>query len=93
MTSDNTGPDSLAGILTRLDTDMESIQFSDVISVIDDNYDYTPTGFSNGLGEDRSVNEAGSNEGSCKIFSFVLSAHILSIAPKDSMPISARGRK
>ena len=70
MTSDKTQPDSLAGILTRMDTDMESIQFSDVISVIDDNYDYTPTRFSNGLGEDRSVNEAGNNEGSCKIFSF-----------------------
>jgi hypothetical protein len=49
---------------------MENIRFQDVIRAIDDNYDYTPTRFINGVGDDRLVNEAGTNEGSCKIFSF-----------------------
>ena len=70
MTSDSTSSDSLASILTRLATDMQGIQFQDVISVIDDNYDYSPTAFTNGISDDRLFNEAGSNEGSCKIFCF-----------------------
>jgi hypothetical protein len=49
---------------------MENIRFQDVISAIDRNYDYTPTRFINGVGDDLLVNEAGTNEGSCKIFSF-----------------------
>lgn len=44
----------------------ETIEFSQVMAVIDDNYRYTPTRFSNG----EVINEAGSNEGSCKIFYF-----------------------
>ena len=43
-----------------------AIQFSDVIATIDNNYTFTPTAFSNG--EIR--NEAGQNNGSCKIFAF-----------------------
>lgn len=38
--------------------------------MIDDNYSYVATRFSNGLDDDRLVNEAGQNEGSCKIFAF-----------------------
>ena len=70
MTSEDAPSDSLARILTGLATDMENIRFQDVIRAIDDNYDYTPTRFINGVGDDRLVNEAGTNEGSCKIFSF-----------------------
>lgn len=44
----------------------DSIEFTDVMAVIADNYDYTPVAFTNG--DLRS--EAGSNEGSCKIFYF-----------------------
>jgi hypothetical protein len=44
----------------------ESIQFSEVIAHIDSQYDFTPTRFTNG----NTVNEAGQNNGSCKIFSF-----------------------
>jgi len=46
------------------------IAFNETILVISDNYHYTPTEFSNGLGECALVNEAGTNEGSCKIFAF-----------------------
>lgn len=44
----------------------ENITFSEVISHIDAHYDFTPTRFTNGT----AVNEAGQNNGSCKIFSF-----------------------
>lgn len=44
--------------------------FEDCINMIQANFDYTPTRFSNGLSDTAVVNEAGKNEGSCKIFAF-----------------------
>ncbi|NIF06823.1 HopJ type III effector protein [Chryseobacterium sp. Tr-659] len=44
----------------------ETIQFNDVIAHIDANYDFTPTAFQNG----DAANQAGQNNGSCKVFSF-----------------------
>ncbi len=46
------------------------VEFEQVMAVIDQDYDYTPTTFYNGMGNNRVSNEAGSNEGSCKIFAF-----------------------
>ncbi len=46
------------------------VEFEQVMEVIDNDYDYTPTRFYNGIDNDKLVNEAGSNEGSCKIFAF-----------------------
>ena len=40
------------------------------MAVINESYQYTPTTFTNGLGEQAVTNEAGTNEGSCKIFAF-----------------------
>lgn len=40
------------------------------MQVIEDNYIYTPSRFTNGNGSSRVINEAGNNEGSSKIFSF-----------------------
>lgn len=40
--------------------------FEDTIAVIESHYDYSPTRFNNG----ELINEAGTNEGSCKIFAF-----------------------
>ncbi|MGD8742787.1 MAG: HopJ type III effector protein [Granulosicoccaceae bacterium] len=57
-------------LLDCIRTTPETIRFSDVIEVIDKHYQYTPTRFSNGAGETAIVNEAGCNEGSCKIFAF-----------------------
>lgn len=45
---------------------LPTLQFSDTMSVIDALYDFTPGGFSNG----GTRNEAGENNGSCKLFSF-----------------------
>ena len=53
-------------ILEQLEQSLESIEFNDVIAYIDSNYDFTPTEFRNG----NTVNEAGQNNGSCKVFSF-----------------------
>lgn len=46
------------------------IDFEDTIQVITDNFEYTPTAFTNGLGDGQVHNQAGQNEGSCKIFAF-----------------------
>ncbi|WP_286237384.1 HopJ type III effector protein [Neptuniibacter halophilus] len=43
-----------------------ALDFEDCIQVISDNYSYTPVAFTNG----ELKNEAGQNEGSCKIFAF-----------------------
>jgi UDP-2,3-diacylglucosamine pyrophosphatase LpxH len=48
----------------------EKIEFDQVMQVIEENYNYTPTCFTNGNGDMQVINEAGNNEGSCKIFSF-----------------------
>ncbi|SFI56622.1 HopJ type III effector protein [Kaistella treverensis] len=53
-------------ILNQLRTSPETINFKEVIAYIDEHYDFTPTKFTNG----NTVNEAGENSGSCKIFSF-----------------------
>jgi hypothetical protein len=46
----------------------QTIQFQDVMQIIDEYYQYTPTKFTNGKNDDTIINEAGQNEGSCKIF-------------------------
>ncbi|UTM59131.1 HopJ type III effector protein [Photobacterium sp. CCB-ST2H9] len=48
----------------------ESVVFEHVLNVINAHYNYQPTAFSNGIGNDTLANEAGSNEGSCRIFAF-----------------------
>lgn len=57
---------TLQQLLSRLREQPDTIEFDDVMAVIDDYYDYSPTRFSNGS----IINEAGSNEGSCKVFAF-----------------------
>jgi hypothetical protein len=52
----------------------EDVSFEQVISTIDERFLYTPTRFTNGQGAFQVINEAGSNEGSCKIFAFGLLA-------------------
>ncbi|PTT78484.1 MULTISPECIES: HopJ type III effector protein [unclassified Chryseobacterium] len=53
-------------LFEQLEKSPQEIQFKDVISFIDEHYDFTPTKFTNG----NTVNEANQNNGSCKIFSF-----------------------
>lgn len=53
-------------LFEELGKSREEIQFNEVIALIDKNYDFIPTKFTNG----NTVNEANQNNGSCKIFSF-----------------------
>lgn len=52
--------------LKQLQENPKSITFQDTINVIEENYDFKPTAFKN----ENQHNNAGENNGSCKIFSF-----------------------
>ena len=52
--------------LQRLKQSPESVAFNDCITLIDSLYEFCPTAFRNGA----LFNEAGQNNGSCKLFSF-----------------------
>lgn len=57
---------SVNALINKLTKTPEAIEFSEVIDVIQRYYYYTATSFTNG----DVINQAGSNEGSCKIFTF-----------------------
>ncbi|MES2240552.1 MAG: HopJ type III effector protein [Bacteroidota bacterium] len=57
---------SIQSFLEKLKQTPESITFPETIAVIEENYDFTPTAFQNG----NTYNAAGTNSGSCKLFSF-----------------------
>lgn len=61
---------SVESLLARLRQVPDTVSFDEVIAIINATYHYTPTLFTNGIGEYKLVNEAGKNEGSCKIFAF-----------------------
>lgn len=61
---------TLQTLISQLQNSPQTVQFSDVMETIATSYNYTPTRFTNGIGEHQVINEAGSNEGSCKIFAF-----------------------
>lgn len=46
------------------------VEFAHVMAVITEHYDYQAATFYNGLKDDTLKNDAGTNEGSCKIFAF-----------------------
>ncbi|UWX62563.1 HopJ type III effector protein [Chryseobacterium oranimense] len=64
----------------QLKNNPETIQFKEVISYIDEHYDFTPTLFKNG----DTVNEAGQNNGSCKVFSF---AKLQGLSKEQTLPL------
>ena len=57
---------NLEQLLNTLNTAPETVAVADVIAVIDEAYVFTATAFKNG----NTQNDAGSNNGSCKIFAF-----------------------
>lgn len=67
-------------ILEQLKNDADSIQFNDVISYIDENYEFTPTQFKNG----ETINEENQNNGSCKVFSF---AKLNNLSTEDTLAL------
>ena len=56
----------LETLLHQLHDTPEKVTFDDTMGVIDALYEFTPTTFQNG----NQLNEAGKNNGSCKLFSF-----------------------
>ena len=57
---------SLEGFIKKLNTSPDLIDFKDTIILIDEEYSYTHTSFTNG----DLYNQAGENEGSCKLLYF-----------------------
>lgn len=64
----------------QLKNNSENIQFKDVIAYIDEHYDFTPVTFKNG----NTVNEAGQNNGSCKVFCF---AKLQNLSKEEVLPL------
>jgi hypothetical protein len=64
--------------LQTLEAAPDSINFNTTIAVIDAHYDFTPTAFRNG----ELQNEAGQNNGSCKVFSF---ARLHKLSPQQTL--------
>jgi len=63
---------NLNELLTAIEVEPEYLQFDDVIETIDNEYTYTPSKFTIGQGDDTVINEAETNEGSCKILAFAI---------------------
>jgi hypothetical protein len=61
---------TLNDFIESLDHQIDNTSFQQTMEVISEFYTYTPTRFINGLGDQAVINEAGSNEGSCKLFAF-----------------------
>ncbi len=73
---------TLEALLNIINNNSNDIEFDNVIETINSNFTYTPTRFSNGMDEDIVINEAGTNEGSCKIFAF---AHMTGLSKEQTL--------
>lgn len=61
---------STEALIQKIKTRPNEVSFNEVIESITSTYNYIPSRFCNGLANDQVINEAGANEGSCKIFAF-----------------------
>ena len=68
---------NLESFLEKLKLAPESIAFAETIATIEENYNFTPTAFENGLQH----NAAGENSGSCKLFAFAEIQNLSEAAP------------
>ena len=57
-------------LIQQIKNKPNTVDFDQVMTVIDACYTYTETAFSNGVGDDRVENAVGENAGSCRIFAF-----------------------
>lgn len=58
------------------------LDFEDTMAVINEHFDYVPTAFTNGVSDMSVSNEAGQNEGSCKIFAY---AQLLGLSEEQTL--------
>ncbi len=63
---------TLNALLQEIKLHPETVSFSEVISIIDETFQFTPTSFKNG----DIVNKVGENNGSCKILAFAKNNHL-----------------
>lgn len=68
----------LNNFLKRLNESPDSVTFNNTMTVIDSLYEFTPAPFKNGS----LLNEAGQNNGSCKLFSF---AHLQGLSQQQTL--------
>lgn len=61
---------TVAALLVQLQQHPDTVEFAQVMDVVAEHYVYRPTRFCNGSGQLMVVNEAGANEGSCRLFAF-----------------------
>lgn len=78
---------SVEQLLQEIRQHPEDVSFDDVIATIKENYQYTPTSFSNGLEKNTLTNAAGQNEGSCRIFAF---AHLHGLSEGETLSCFGR---
>ncbi|MES2917947.1 MAG: HopJ type III effector protein [Pseudomonadota bacterium] len=76
---------TLAHLLDRLKR--ADADFEDVIAFVNAGYDYRPTRFSNGLGADPVINDAGRNEGSCRLLAL---ARLHQLSVEDTVQLFGR---
>lgn len=63
---------SIPSFLQKIKQTPKTIDFTETMAVIDENYTFTPTAFQNGSQH----NAAGENSGSCKLFAFAQLHHL-----------------
>lgn len=71
---------AMEDFLNKVRRTPEAVEFAETIAVIDSAYTFQPCAFTNGT----LVNEAGQNNGSCKIFSF---AHIHGLSEPETLAL------
>ncbi|MGY5453006.1 HopJ type III effector protein [Agarivorans sp. MS3-6] len=57
---------NIARFIDQLNQNAQQLRFEDSMAIIDANFEFTPSAFTNG----QQSNAAGENSGSCKVFSF-----------------------
>ncbi|VAW86065.1 Type III effector HopPmaJ [hydrothermal vent metagenome] len=62
--------------INKLKNKPEEITFNDTMTLVDSDFDYIPSRFINGTGDEQVINEAGNNAGSCKIFALGKLLHL-----------------
>lgn len=68
----------IKSFLKKLNETPELVAFDETMAVVDAHYDFTPTAFQNG----ETLNAAGQNNGSCKLFSF---ARLQQLTPQQTL--------
>tara|TARA_B100000446_G_C10502576_1_gene323723 strand:- start:352 stop:699 length:348 start_codon:yes stop_codon:yes gene_type:complete len=69
---------TLDAFLDTLRNTPEAIEFTDTMAVVESNYQFTPTRFTNGA----TINEADQNQGSCKLLAF---AQLNGLTPSETL--------